>query len=135
MRSTLILFILVFVMSIIISPRNQVETKGARGLTHFTWWKQVKPAKAKSRFSYHKRPPNLLAPGILHFKSPSSHKYYFHKQVIPEFLYFTENQCLELLNFVFVDELKLGIAKFCLQITQPRKSHFVLARCDLAEFS
>ena len=31
------------------------------------------------RFSYHKRPPKLYAPGILHFKSQNSHKYYFHK--------------------------------------------------------
>ena len=31
--------------------------------------------------SNHRRPPNLLAPGVLHFRTDQSKKYYFHPKV------------------------------------------------------
>ena len=30
---------------------------------------------------YNQRPPSLLAPGVLHFRTEQSHKYYFHPKV------------------------------------------------------
>ena len=33
------------------------------------------------RIRYNQRPPSLLAPGVLHFRTEQSHKYYFHPKV------------------------------------------------------
>ncbi|CAB4066774.1 unnamed protein product [Lepeophtheirus salmonis] len=43
---------------------------------NFKWWSDKKPANFVSKF--HQRPPNLLRPGILHFSSVKSQKYYLH---------------------------------------------------------
>ena len=50
-------------------------------LTKMKWWRDLKPSQLKSKWNHHKRPPSLLAPGVLHFPSHSSQNYYFHPQV------------------------------------------------------
>ena len=36
---------------------------------------------------YNQRPPSLLAPGVLHFRTEQSHKYYFHPKVSTPSIY------------------------------------------------
>ena len=59
-----------------------VDSRSSYDLTKMKWWRDLKPSQLKSKWNHHKRPPNLLAPGVLHFPSDSSKLYYFHQQVL-----------------------------------------------------
>ena len=61
---------------------TSVDSRSSYDLTKMKWWRDLKPSQLKSKWNHHKRPPSLLAPGVLHFPSDSSKLYYFHQQVI-----------------------------------------------------
>jgi len=48
-------------------------------LAKLKWWSDIEPSRLKSRLPHHKRPPNLLSPGVFNFKQEKSPEYYFHR--------------------------------------------------------
>lgn len=70
--------LLILAISLLCAHVFLVDARSPINVMAMKWWKDNKPSKLKSRIRYNQRPPSLLAPGVLHFRTEQSHKYYFH---------------------------------------------------------